>query len=96
MLAATAHRYSSRLGYAAVAALIVHFAMTGAATQALFVLGLGPVVLVCGDKIVRPVVARDGIRLRFVWVLMNSSRSRARLFTSLPRNLRVSLRHCVG
>ena len=27
-------------------------------------------VLLCGDKIVRPVVARDGIRLPFVWVLM--------------------------
>ena len=30
----------------------------------------GCIVLLCGDKVVRPVVARDGIRLRFVWVLM--------------------------
>jgi len=27
-------------------------------------------VLFCGDKVVRPVVARHGTRLRFVWVLM--------------------------
>jgi hypothetical protein len=31
---------------------------------------LGCFILLCGDKVVRPVVARDGVRLRFVWVLM--------------------------
>jgi len=35
--------------------------MTAAATQALFVPGLGLVVLLCGDKIVRPVVAISAI-----------------------------------
>ena len=58
------------LGYAAVAALSVHLAMTGVATQALLVLGLGLVILVCGDKIVRPVVASGATHLRFVWVLI--------------------------
>jgi predicted PurR-regulated permease PerM len=27
-------------------------------------------VLLCGDKLVRPVIARGGLRLAFVWVLM--------------------------
>jgi predicted PurR-regulated permease PerM len=31
---------------------------------------LGCVILFCGDKVVRPVVARDGTHLPFVWVLM--------------------------
>jgi predicted PurR-regulated permease PerM len=31
---------------------------------------LGCVVLLCGDKVVRPMVARGGIRLPFVLVLM--------------------------
>jgi predicted PurR-regulated permease PerM len=58
------------LGYVAVTALTLQLAMRGAATAALlsFVLGCG--VLFCGDKIVRPVFARDGIRLRFVWILV--------------------------
>jgi predicted PurR-regulated permease PerM len=34
------------------------------------VIGDGSVVLICGDKIVRPVIADNGIRLGFVWVLM--------------------------
>ena len=58
------------LGYLAVAALTLQLAMTGAATPALTSFALGCVVLLCGDKIVRPMVARDGTRLRFVWVLM--------------------------
>ena len=60
------------LGYLAVAALTLQLAMTGAATPALISFGLGCVVLFCGDKIVRPMVARDGTRLRFVWILMGS------------------------
>jgi len=58
------------LGYAAVIVLTVRLAVTGAVAPALLALGLGFVVLFCGDKIVRPLVARDGIRLRFVWILM--------------------------
>jgi predicted PurR-regulated permease PerM len=58
------------LGYAAVVVLTVRLAITGAVVPALLSLGLGFAVLFCGDKIVRPLVARDGIRLRFVWILM--------------------------
>jgi predicted PurR-regulated permease PerM len=58
------------LGYLAVAALTLQLAMTGAATSALASFWLGFVVLFCGDKIVRPMVAREGTRLRFVWVLI--------------------------
>jgi predicted PurR-regulated permease PerM len=58
------------LGYVAVAALTLQLAMTGATGPALLSLGLGCVVLFCGDKIVRPMVARNGVRLHFVWVLM--------------------------
>jgi predicted PurR-regulated permease PerM len=58
------------LGYVAVVALTLQLAMTGAAGLALLAFGLGCGVLFCGDKIVRPIVARDGTRLHFVWVLM--------------------------
>jgi predicted PurR-regulated permease PerM len=58
------------LGYLAVAALALQLAMTGAGTTALFSLGLGSVVLFCGDKVVRPMVAGGGTHLRFVWFLM--------------------------
>jgi len=58
------------LAYAAVVALALQLAMTVTATPPLLALGLGCLVLLLGDKIVRPVVARDGLRLSFVWVLM--------------------------
>jgi len=58
------------LGYVAVAALTLQLAMTGATGPALLTFGLGYGVLFCGDKIVRPLVARNGVRLGFVWVLM--------------------------
>jgi predicted PurR-regulated permease PerM len=58
------------LGYVAVIALALQLAVTGAATPALVSFVLGCVVLFCGDKIVRPVVARDGTRLPFVWILI--------------------------
>jgi predicted PurR-regulated permease PerM len=58
------------LGYAAVAAVTLHIALTGAGTSALLSLALGCVVLLLGDKVVRPVVARDGTHLPFAWVLM--------------------------
>jgi predicted PurR-regulated permease PerM len=58
------------LGYAAVAGLTLQLAMTGAANSALMALTLGCVVLICGDKIVRPLVAGNGVHLPFVWVLI--------------------------
>jgi predicted PurR-regulated permease PerM len=58
------------LGYAATAALALQLTLTGAAIPALLSFGLGCAVLFCGDKIVRPAVARGGTRLPFVWVLM--------------------------
>ena len=58
------------LGYAAVAALAVQLVVAGAAAPALFSLVLGSLVLFCGDKIVRPMIAHSGTHLPFVWVLM--------------------------
>ena len=58
------------LGYVAVTALALQLAMTGATTPALVSFGLGCLVLFCGDKIVRPMVAGEGTHLRFVWFLM--------------------------
>jgi predicted PurR-regulated permease PerM len=54
----------------AVSAVTLQLAMTGAATPALVSFGLGCVIVFCGDKIVRPVVAGEGTHLRFVWFLM--------------------------
>ena len=58
------------LGYAAVAALTLHLAIIGATAPALASLGLGCAILFCGDKILRPLIAREGTRLPFVWILM--------------------------
>jgi predicted PurR-regulated permease PerM len=58
------------LGYAVVAALALRMAIEGAGTPALLALALGWTVLLAGDKVIRPLVARGGIRLPFVWVLM--------------------------
>ena len=58
------------LGYAAVAALALQLTLQGLSTTALPVALLGCAVLLIGDKLVRPMVARDGMRLPFVWVLM--------------------------
>jgi predicted PurR-regulated permease PerM len=58
------------LGYAAVAAMALELGLQGAPTTALLALMLGCAVLLCGDKLVRPMVARGGVRLPFVWVLM--------------------------
>jgi predicted PurR-regulated permease PerM len=58
------------LAYGAVAALALQLAMTGAHTAAFLVFALGCAVLFGGDKIVRPMAARGGTRLGFVWVLM--------------------------
>ena len=58
------------LGYAAAAALALQLAMKGLGTAAVVSFALAGVVLFCGDKIVRPVAARDGTRLSFVWGLM--------------------------
>lgn len=58
------------LGYGAVAAMAVQLTLKGAPTTALMSLLLGCVVLLGGDKLVRPMVAQGGMRLPFVWVLM--------------------------
>lgn len=58
------------LAYVAVVAVTLEMAMTGAAALPLATFVMGCIILFCGDKIVRPVVARDGMSLRFVWVLM--------------------------
>lgn len=58
------------LGYAAVAALTVQLIGEGASAAALLSLTLGSLVLLCGDKIVRPMIAHNGTSLPFVWVLM--------------------------
>jgi predicted PurR-regulated permease PerM len=58
------------LGYAAVGALALRMAFSGDTTPALVSLLLGCLVLLCGDKVVRPLLARDGLRLPFVWILM--------------------------
>jgi predicted PurR-regulated permease PerM len=58
------------LGYIAVLALALQLALAGAAQSAVLVLVLGCAVLVCGDKILRPLIAGNGVRLRFVWVLI--------------------------
>ena len=58
------------LGYVAVLALALQLIMKGAAGTALWSLVLGCVVLLAGDKIVRPVIAGHSVHLRFAWVLM--------------------------
>jgi predicted PurR-regulated permease PerM len=58
------------VGYGAVAALTLELAMTGASTAALLSLAFGCGILFFGDKIVRPLAAREGTHLGFVWVLM--------------------------
>jgi predicted PurR-regulated permease PerM len=58
------------LGYAAIAALVLRLAIAGAGTSAMLAAALGSIVLIAGDKIVRPAVARGGTHLPFVWALM--------------------------
>ncbi|RZT97780.1 AI-2E family transporter [Rivibacter subsaxonicus] len=58
------------LGYGAVVAVALQLVLQGTHTAALWSLLLGSAVLLCGDKLVRPIVARGGMQLPFVWVLM--------------------------
>lgn len=58
------------VGYAAVLALSLRMAMVAPAAAALASGALGCLVLLFGDKIVRPAVTRSGLRLPFVWVLI--------------------------
>ncbi|MGZ5117451.1 MAG: AI-2E family transporter [Burkholderiales bacterium] len=58
------------LGYVAVVLLTLQLAIAGAGSAAPLSFWLGCVVLLCGDKIIRPAVAREGTHLSFVWVLM--------------------------
>ena len=60
------------VGYGAVAALALELALTGASAAALLSLAFGCAILLCGDKIVRPLAAREGTHLGFVRVLMGS------------------------
>jgi predicted PurR-regulated permease PerM len=57
-------------GYGAVAALALELALAGSSTAALLSIAFGCAILFFGDKIVRPLAARDGTHLAFVWVLM--------------------------
>jgi predicted PurR-regulated permease PerM len=58
------------LGYVAVAALTLQLSLAGPVAPATSALVLGCLVLLCGDKLVRPVMARNGTHLPYVWVLM--------------------------
>ena len=58
------------LGYVGVGALGLKLAMAGPGAAAWLVIVLGCVVLFFGDKVVRPMMARRGTHLGFVWVLM--------------------------
>lgn len=58
------------VGYVAVAALALELALAGASTAALVSLAFGAAILFFGDKVVRPLAARKGTHLGFVWVLM--------------------------
>jgi predicted PurR-regulated permease PerM len=58
------------VGYGAVAALALELALSGASTAALLSLAFGCAILFVGDKVVRPLAAREGTHLGFVWVLM--------------------------
>jgi predicted PurR-regulated permease PerM len=56
------------LGYVAVVALTLQLSFAGAPATWAFLLGC--LVLLSGDKLVRPVMARNGTQLPYVWVLM--------------------------
>ncbi|HUP08563.1 MAG TPA: AI-2E family transporter [Caldimonas sp.] len=58
------------LGYVAIAALALRLSIGGHAGLALVSCVGGCLVLLAGDKILRPMVAREGMRMSFVWVLM--------------------------
>ena len=58
------------VGYGAVAALALELALAAAPGAALLALAVGSVILFFGDKVVRPLAARQGTHLGFVWVLM--------------------------
>jgi predicted PurR-regulated permease PerM len=58
------------LGYAALGALALRLAIEGQGALGLLCVALGAVVLLIGDKVLRPSVAREGMHLPFVWVLM--------------------------
>ena len=50
--------------------MTLQLAVTEPAIPALVPFGLSCLILLCGDKVVRPMTARGGTRLPFVWVLM--------------------------
>jgi len=60
------------LGYVAVIGIALALAAEGAVGPALAVCILGCIVHLVGDKILRPVLIGDAVKLGFVWVLMAS------------------------
>ena len=58
------------LGYFAVAALTLQLSLGGAVAPAAAAFVLGCLVLLCGDKFLRPVMAQNGTHLPYVWGLM--------------------------
>jgi predicted PurR-regulated permease PerM len=58
------------VAYVGVTVLAFQLTMKGAAALAFLSLGAGVAILLAGDKILRPVVARDKVALPFVWFLM--------------------------
>jgi predicted PurR-regulated permease PerM len=60
------------LGYVAVLGVALSLLTGGALASALAVCVLGCIVHFVGDKIVRPVLVGDAVRLGFVWVLVAS------------------------
>lgn len=58
------------LGYAAVGALVLRLVTSGLAGAALACAMAGSLVLLVGDKVVRPAVTRSGLRLPFAFVLV--------------------------
>lgn len=58
------------LGYAAIGALVLRLVTSGLAHAAIACAVGGSVVLLVGDKVVRPAVTRTGLRLPFAFVLV--------------------------
>jgi predicted PurR-regulated permease PerM len=60
------------LGYVVVAGVACSLAGGGAATSALVVFVLGCIAHFVGDKVLRPVLVGNAVKLGFAWVLMGS------------------------
>lgn len=58
------------LGYVALLGLCLRMALAAPAAAVVATAALGCLVLLVGDKVVRPAVTRSGLRLPFAWVLL--------------------------